>query len=354
MKICLLGDTHIGLRNDSLIFNELANKFYTDCLFPYLKDNKIDTIFQFGDLFDRRKYINFNTLASAKSYFFNPMIENNITFHTLLGNHDIFFRNTVDVNSTSLLLGEYKNIHVYKEATTLDFDGLVVDIIPWICEENEKQIMKMISDSKSPFCFAHLELAGFEMDRGHITNEGMDSNIFKGYEQVISGHFHHKSSSGNIMYLGVPFEMCWNDWNDPKGFHILDTDTREIEFIKNPHNIYVKIPYNDDNLFFDDIQNHDFTIYKDKYVRILIEKRTNDFLLESLIESISKENPVDVSIVENMTDVAISNTEDSVDQADDTITIIEKTVDSLDINIEKTKLKTMMRNIYNEAQVTEW
>ena len=46
-----------------------------------------------------------------------------------------------------------------------------------------------------------------------------------------------------IYYLGTPYEIYWNDWQDPKGFHIYDTETRELERIVNPYSIYEKIYY---------------------------------------------------------------------------------------------------------------
>ena len=64
---------------------------------------------------------------------------------------------------------------------------------------------------------------------------------------MFSGHFHHKSDDGQIYYLGPPYQIYWNDFDDPKGFHIFDTDTRELERIVNPYTLFSKI-------FYDDIQ----------------------------------------------------------------------------------------------------
>ena len=70
-KFIVLGDTHFGARGDSLKFHAYMEKFYTEFLFPYMKENNIKGIYQLGDLFDRRKFINFNTLAECKRYFFD-------------------------------------------------------------------------------------------------------------------------------------------------------------------------------------------------------------------------------------------------------------------------------------------
>jgi UDP-2,3-diacylglucosamine pyrophosphatase LpxH len=116
MKIAILGDTHFGMRGDSIAFHNHYREFYTKQFFPYLVQNGITTIFQLGDLFDRRKYISFQSLALCRRYFFDQFARYGIECHTLLGNHDITFKNTLEVNSPELLLREYENsIFVYNE-----------------------------------------------------------------------------------------------------------------------------------------------------------------------------------------------------------------------------------------------
>ena len=355
MKIAILGDTHFGMRNDSLVFNDLAKKFYTEVFFPYLEQHGIGTVIQLGDLFDRRKFINFNILASAKQYFFDQLDRRGISLYALLGNHDIFYRNTLKVNSPSLVLPEYSRICLIDEPCTLVFGGMPMDFIPWICEENEKVIAEFIKNSKSDLCFGHFELAGFEMDRGNFCHEGMDAALLSKYEQVISGHFHHKSERDNILYTGVPYQMTWADWNDPKGFHVFDTETRRIEFIQNPHEIYIKLPYNDDNLYFDDVQKHDYSAYTGKYIKVVVEKKNNSFLFETLIDNLGKANPIDVTIVEDFSDISIidANGDGVIDQADDTMSIIDKVVDGLEIDLQKPRLKSILRQVYTEALAAE-
>ena len=124
MKICILGDTHFGMRGDSLTFHNYCDSFYTNVFFPYLKENNIKEIYQLGDLFDRRKFINFNTLYLCRKYFFDKIKNEGMTLHTLLGNHDIYFRNTLEVNSSQMLLKEYNNIIVYDEPKNVIIDGL--------------------------------------------------------------------------------------------------------------------------------------------------------------------------------------------------------------------------------------
>jgi len=218
MKLCILGDTHFGARGDSLDFHKYFQKFYSKIFFPYLTEHDIKIVVQMGDLFDRRKFINFNTLYLARKYFFNKLQEKNIQLYTFVGNHDVAFKNTIEVNSPALLLNEYNNIFLAEKFHTENFDGVDIDIVPWICDENEKEIFQKMKESRSQICFGHFEIAGFEMDKGNICDQGLDKNSLSKYDVVLSGHFHHKSSDGNITYVGTPYEMTWADYNDPKGF----------------------------------------------------------------------------------------------------------------------------------------
>jgi DNA repair exonuclease SbcCD nuclease subunit len=314
-----------------------------------MKDHGIKAILQLGDLFDRRKYINFYTLKASKQYFFDPMKEMGVEFHTLLGNHDVYFKNTLEVNSTQLVLGEYDNVFIYDNPTTINFDGLDVDVIPWICDSNEKEAVEFISNSKSEFCAGHFELAGFEMDRGNICHEGWDAVKLSRYEVVFTGHFHHRSIKNNILYVGSPGEITWADYDDPRGFHVFDTETREIEFVQNPHTIFRKHIYNDEKFFYNDLKTFDFEQYKGKYVKVIIEKKTNTFLFDSFMDHINRAGPIDLSVVEDFTEInSVGDTAD-VDQADDTITIINKVVDGLEIDLNKSKLKDILRGVYTEA-----
>lgn len=353
MKIAILGDTHFGMRNDSPVFHDLYKQFYTNTFLPHLEEHGIKTVLQLGDLFDRRKYINFHTLKLAREYFFDPLLNRDIELITLLGNHDVYYKNTLEVNSSELLLDWYPNIEIVREPTTKQFQSIEMDLIPWVCEDNEEEIKTHIKESTAEFCAGHFELQGFEMDRGMICHEGWDASNLARYEQVFSGHFHHKSSSGNILYVGTPGEIIWSDCNDPRGFHVFDTETRKLEFIENPYTIFRKISYNDDDLYLSDVQNRDFSEYKGKYVKVHVLKKNNAFLFETYIDNLVKSGAIDVTVVEDFTDINEAENNVEVDQADDTVTILDKFVDGIEIDLNKQKLKSILREVYTEALAIE-
>ncbi len=353
MKLCILGDTHFGARGDSLDFHKYFQKFYDDIFFPYLLENNIKTIVQMGDLFDRRKFINFNSLHLSRKYFFDKLRDNEIQLYALIGNHDVAFKNTLEVNSPKLLLNEYENVFIIEDFHTENFDGVNIDIIPWLCSDNEENIFQKIKNSKSEICFGHFEIDGFEMDRGNVHQGGLDRKTLLKYDIVLSGHFHHKSSSDNITYVGTPYEMTWSDYNDPKGFHIFDTDIRELTFIKNPRLMFNKIVYDDAQTDFEYWKKYDYNNLKDSYVKVIVLNKQNPFLFEHVLDNLYKIGLSDLSIVEDFSENVIGDDNEIIDQAEDTMTILSKYIDNLEIDIESDKLKTLMRELYIEALNTE-
>ena len=349
MKIALLGDTHFGVRNDARHFHEYYEKFYSEVFFPYLEEHGINTIIQLGDLFDRRKYINFLSLAESRRYFFDECKKRNIRLHALIGNHDIFWRNSLEINSPDLLLRDYDNITLWAKHGTLELDGAVFDMIPWMCNENENEIREFVSKSTSPYCVGHFELVGYYMQRGQVSHEGYEDVFLKNYDQVYSGHYHSRSASvdGKIAYLGSPYELLWSDYKDQKGFGVFDTQSNVFKFVTNPNRMFHKLTYDDTKEL-----NEDFSNLKNKYIKIVVVQKTNPQKFDTFMDDIYKMNPIDVTIVEDVNEM-VNNEEDVVDQAQDTLTILSNYIDQQTIQVEPQKLKTVMRELYLEALSSE-
>jgi DNA repair exonuclease SbcCD nuclease subunit len=242
-------------------------------------------------------------------------------------------------------LRDYKDHVILYDKPT---EWMDIDIIPWICKDNELEIADFIKRSDKHVCFGHFELAGFEMDRGNICHDGMDPSVLNKYDLVLSGHFHHKSNNGSIVYVGTPGEMTWSDYNDDRGFHILDTETRELAFVQNPDKMFYKIKYNDDEMYYNDIVNTDYSYLNGKFLKIVVEKRNNSFLFDTLIDTITKVAPLEVAVVEDFSEIT-DNVEVDIDQAEDTMTILNKYVDGLTLPVESDRIKTVLRDVYSQA-----
>ena len=349
MKVALVTDLHFGARNDNLKVAAHQKKFYDEVFFPYLKEHNIKEVIDLGDTFDRRRYISFTSLKAAKAMFFDPLKENGIKTHMIVGNHDAVYKNTIELNSIYLLLQEYDNIIEYEKPTDVQIGGCDILMLPWICAGNQQETMLAVEHTKAQIVMSHLELKGFEFMRGHIMHDGMDHKVFDKFDMVCSGHYHHKSTEGNINYLGCPYEMTWQDYQDEKGFHIFDTETRELTRVVNPYNMFYKLWYDDQEMDFEDIAKINFDQYKDSFVKVIIKNKTNPYLFDSYIERLEKNELINLQIVEDHLNLDLEDTDDIINEAEDTVTILDKYVDGLEISADKDKVKTLMRELYNEA-----
>jgi hypothetical protein len=165
---------------------------------------------------------------------------------------------------------------------------------------------------------------------------------------VFSGHYHHMSRKGNIHYLGAPYEMIWSDWGDAHGFHIFDTDTRDLEFIKNPYQMFQKVWYNDENTTIEKLLNP-FPNVKNMQVKVIVQAKTNPYWFDLFMGKIYEDGALDATIVEDHRNMDAISDSDLVSEAEDTLTILSKYIQGLEIGVDKGDLEKLMHGLYNEA-----
>ncbi len=350
MKIAIVTDIHIGARGDSRVFHEVQRKFFQEVFFPYLDEHNITTVFDLGDTFDRRKYINYVSLQRGKEFLFDELAKRKIDFHALIGNHDTYYSNVNDVNSMNLLLQEYPTFKLYQDlGEHLTLGSTKFLMLPWISKENAEKNLEIVANSDANILMGHLEVKGFEMMKGAVCSHGLDMSVFKSFESAFSGHFHHPSRYGNVEYLGSPYEMTWSDYNGSRGFHIFDTETREIIKIENPNRVFFKIDYDDEEWTVEDVANFDVDRYKDTFVKVIVKNRTNAYLYDLFMSRLSECGAVDVKAIDDNLNLETAGVDEILDETKDTTEILHNYIDSLDTTIERQKIKTVVDELYHEA-----
>lgn len=392
MKVALLGDTHWGARNDNKIVAEYQIRFYKEVFFPELEKRRISTIIQLGDLVDRRKYINYHTLHNMKEHLFNvidnwhwkdnpthigepidghgsrgkiknPDYRNGMTFIGFPGNHDIAQKESTKINSFEELFnvpgvsvaeseGQYSLwwITAPTQSTLGEHhEQLKVLYLPWICDENREDSMRAIERSDARVAFGHLELAGFEMQKGQLMPFGMEAITFDKFELVVSGHYHSAQRRGNILYTGTPYELTWADWNDQKGFWILDTVTLETEFVPNPITLHAKVFYDETRADFKKWSAGKFEEVKDKFVKIVVQNRVNNKAFNKFVDKIEKAGAITVQVIDLPLD--LSNVSTKPIMADEHVELFDMIEDVIiQANLpNQDKVIGLMRELYEEA-----
>ncbi|PNX46243.1 MAG: hypothetical protein BV459_06785 [Thermoplasmata archaeon M11B2D] len=357
MKIAIITDRHYGVRNDSDIFYANQKRFYDSEFFPVLKKLGITTVIDGGDLTDKRKYVTQKTHERLIEYY-ERAESVGIVSHNIVGNHDCFWKNTNDLNSHSQFVSpRFDSVHVYEKPTEVKIGGLLFLFVPWITEDNYDACMRAIAGTRARVCVGHFEISGFKMYANSIEcSSRISQDMFSKFDLVLSGHFHHKSTNGNIHYLGAPSQYTWSDCDDPRGFHILDTETLELEFVENPNTIFEKIYYDDSDFDMEDKENilTQFESLReqisDKYVKIVVVEKTDVVVYDSFVKFVESCNPVDLKVVDSSW-VAEKQPQQQNINIEDTQQLLSSFVDE-SVNIRddiKNQVKSLMKVLYREA-----
>lgn len=343
MKLAIISDTHFGHKNDSQFFLEESLKFFEEQFFPYLLKNNIKNVIHMGDLMDRRKYVNFNTLHQVRERFIRFFSNNEIKLHITLGNHDTFYKNTNNINSINELFCDSNNILLYDKPRELQFDTLKIGIVPWITHDNENESLDFIQSTSSSILIGHFEINGFEVVTNIRHSSGSDSEMFSKFDKVLSGHFHLRQSKANIYYLGTQYELNFGDVNSKKGFTILDTDTRELEFIENTRKVFHIIKYDDVNGF----EKADLNALKNTHVKLIVINKKKPKLFDSYIDILNSCELQELTVIEDFESNSME--ENEVDITQDTISIIASEIDSNENILHKDRIKMLVKELYMES-----
>jgi DNA repair exonuclease SbcCD nuclease subunit len=340
MKVAIITDTHYNFKKGSQVFHDYFEKFYNEIFFPTLRKYKIDTVIHLGDIFDNRRATDYWSIDWTQRVILEPLKKYKV--HLVVGNHDIFYKNTNKLNSPELLIGNYKNINIYTKPTNVQVGEQEVLFIPWISTDNESETLAAIQNSSARVAMGHLELTGFYAHRGHIQEAGRDKSTFDKFDKVFSGHYHTRSDDGKIYYLGNPYQLYWNDYGDTRGFTIWDTETNQISQINNPFEMFKICNYDEDSL------EKDLSTYTGCMVKLIVKNKTNQKKFDKFLDSLIKSQPQELKVIETVKINEQFDSDEMVEQ-EDTLSLLKRYVDESEIQLNKNRIKDLIQLIYQES-----
>jgi DNA repair exonuclease SbcCD nuclease subunit len=346
---------HFGVRQNSPVFLENQKKFFKEIFFPTLEKEGIDTVFDLGDTFDNRKIVNFDVLYQVKKFFFDEMRKRQITYHAIVGNHTVTYKNTNRVNAMDLLLNEYDNFHLYiNDPVEIKLDNTKFILVPWLTADNYERSMSILKKSDAAVVCGHFDIVGFEMMKGQKSEHGLDRKVFSKFFAVYSGHYHHPSKSGNIEYLGAPYEMNWGDAGGKRGFHIFDCETQKKTFVENPFKMHIVLEYDDEDLTKEEIEELDANIVNGAFVKVNVKSMKTPHLLNNLVDKLGNAANVIVSEVPKTVEVKTFEMDENKgisDLIDEYLEAYKVETGADDAMMEN--VKTKIKDLYAEAMLLE-
>jgi DNA repair exonuclease SbcCD nuclease subunit len=358
MKVAIITDTHFGVRNDSSAMYGNMRLFYDKIFFPNIDKHQVHTVIHAGDYVDRRKYVNFVTAGFIDQTYRAPLRQRKIHEFVITGNHDIYYKDSSKVNALEELYRHDKeNVTIVTSPREMALDMCPILLLPWINEENRVQSMDFINNSGCDIVVGHLEISGFDMYRGIPNNEGLNAKLFDRFDLVMSGHYHHQSHRGPIKYLGSPYPMIWSDYNDPRGFHIFDTATKQLEFIENPYSLFARIVYDDKEQDHDYITNicqtiiHPDSIYREAYIKVVVKSKENPAWFDLMIDTLYRAGALEIMVMDDII-VDDDGPVNINDHTTDTRVLIDDYISKLTINCDTNALKKYLHEAYLKAVET--
>lgn len=351
-SLALLTDLHFGTHSDSSEFLDYQEKFFSEIFFPYLEKNKIKQIISLGDEFHHRKTINYSTFNEAKRFFFDRIENEGYKLTIIVGNHNLFYKNLIDVNSPKLLFDKYNSIEVIEKPTEISFDGVKFLLVPWISKANEVEVLEAINATDAEYLLGHFEIVGIKLHKNWEFSKGLEHGLLNKFKEVWSGHYHLQLKKDNFLYLGSAVQLDWSDAITPKYFYDFKLRSKELKFIENPLKIYGIIEYAEEI----DLDSFNYVKYKNRYVKVILNESLKNFTKFDLFVKKLEEVAYNCSVVEKYLDkVSEKEASEEVEveeKIESTLDTIKKKCDENSI-VDKEKLFKYMKSIYVKSKTLE-
>jgi DNA repair exonuclease SbcCD nuclease subunit len=150
-KIHLVGDLHLGIRNNSVEWLDIQKEFLTDFLIQKIDedfDEARDILMLEGDIFHSRESINVRIQNEAFEIFKILSKKFKRGIYVIIGNHDVYYKDKTEVNSLKSLSHLAENIHVFESPELLTINGTHNFLmLPWI--EDVTKLSNCVNDYRN-------------------------------------------------------------------------------------------------------------------------------------------------------------------------------------------------------------
>ncbi len=245
-KIFVISDLHFGVRNSSILWIDMMTDFYRWFLENIASngfDQEHDALFILGDVFHSRESINMMVLENVCNVFkhLTTLIKN---VHIIIGNHDTYYIDSNSITTVKLLSDLVPGITCHYEPEQININKNRVLMLPWIASFDK--VHEILDKDTSDYIFCHMDINGMKYSSGTSIEKCADAKRISKYKKVFSGHIHTRQDSGNVVYVGTPYQLDSSDYNNTKGYYIIDGDSFEYEFVSNEISPkYIKVDLDD-------------------------------------------------------------------------------------------------------------
>jgi DNA repair exonuclease SbcCD nuclease subunit len=300
MEILIFSDIHIHPHKKSAERLEHCIEAL-DWTFRTALDRGIKNVVFLGDLFHDRQKIDVLTYQKTFEVFERHLIRNDLNVVLLLGNHDLWHYQKLDISSVNPLRN-LPGVRVVNSPSVEKISDKGEDfffgMLPYT--HNPIEDLKTIdAEWNSKVAKDQLRVLG-----GHVSVDGaiwnvryntmsdvtiehdgdmirVGPDIFSDWDRVFLGHYHAAQKlNENVEYVGSPLQLSFGEAFQDKHIIVFNTEGNKIEYVKNsfsPKHFILKE---------DEIQKHELT---GQFVRLEVEdmadRQLSDVRLKLMEES---------------------------------------------------------------------
>lgn len=348
MKLLIFSDLHIHPHKRS-------TERLDDCLkvlewvFETAIQRKIQNIIFLGDLFHDRQKIDVLTYQKTFEVFEKYLCQNEINLFLLLGNHDLWHYQKLDISSVNPLR-KLPGIKIINKPCVEEIsDGsedLFFGFLPYThnpiddLKEVEKEWKAKNIKEQKKILGGHISVDGAVWNVKYntvsdvtIEHDGdmvrVGPSLFKKWDKVFLGHYHAEQKLGdNVEYVGSPLQLSFGEAFQKKHIILLDTNTWECEYLENtfsPKHFIIKE---------DEIDDYEL---EGNFIRLEVE----DIASRQMAEI--RQNLVENSKVSSLEIKQIQKKEDHI--IDDAKAILYKEEEMLEKYVEQANVENLDKSL---------
>lgn len=392
-KSLVFTDLHIGLKNSHTTYLNICAMAIKEIILAIKKNNVSNVIFC-GDLFHSRKQLDINAINYGLKLI--DAIAKYAKIYLICGNHDIYYKNTANVNSINMFKNN-KNVVVIDSLTGATINGQKALFIPWLADissekpetydlifghfdvsnkyliasyiENHTKNTESSEELVNRILADDLLLSETDDSKENISDEideiilkktksgdliGNFVDIVKKMGVVYSGHIHNHdefiAKDRQFIFVGSPYQQTFAEIDSKDGYYILDeNNNRRFYEIKNiPHRMKISVK----EIMDVGINDYDFSKVKGNIVKKIFDVNISKADEISICQKIVDNHPLEEELSEY--DVQFTSSLTNNEITNETLDLIKKSkLEYIKSYVDNIDDKTLEQNKLTKEKIYE-
>ena len=331
-KVLIFTDLHLGLKSASKSRLAICVNVIKEII-KYIKENAVKTIIFCGDWNHVRVSTENNVLNV--SYKLMQALAKHAKVYCLLGNHDLYLKNSVDVNSL-VIFKDIANVQIVDKTLPVSINNNLSLLVPWLGDlgSYEKGFYDML--------FGHFDVSHQYLVKSYIedhsgnnsvsdkvANELMHDDLLKtsgsiqqnagdyigDFVEVVknngtifSGHIHGRreflAKGRKFILVGDPYQQNLGERDNSCGFYVLDEQNNYSfhEITSTPKHVQLRM-----SQIIEKFESFDFSIVKGNIIHKIYDVEVDRIMDAKISQKINDWHPYEELLPDYEVDLMMNN-----------------------------------------------